>query len=408
MKIVYIPRYTPIPDNSGARMRNNNLWRALESVGEVRLIVFGDKPPLWARRELYGQGAKIFPPRQETARLKAVRQLRSLWRHESMLMAKALSPRRVERLVAEVRANRPEVIVLGDTYMTPLISKLKPLAARLVVDCHNVESRLFARMLRRNWGPTRILQYLYYRNVRQLERLLAHADEVWSVSEEDASYYRDVLGLKHVKVVPNVIDLARYDVRGREEEGAIVYTGLFSYWPNGEAALRLIALSKRLKQEDISHTLYLVGRGPARRMLKAAQGQEQVVITGEVRDTRPYIAKAAVFAAPLTAGSGTKLKVLEAMALARPVLTTPVGAEGLGITWGHHAVVAAGTESFYSELTALLGDAERRRVLGRAGRDWVVQHHSMDGLAEAVKAALGAANGATTISRTPIDHSIPS
>ncbi len=50
MKIVYIPRYTPIPDNSGARMRNNNLWRALESVGEVRLTVFGDKPPLWARR----------------------------------------------------------------------------------------------------------------------------------------------------------------------------------------------------------------------------------------------------------------------------------------------------------------------------------------------------------------------
>jgi glycosyltransferase involved in cell wall biosynthesis len=281
-----------------------------------------------------------------------------------------------------------DVVILGDTFMTNLIEPLKPLTKQLIVDTHNVESRLFRRMFEENKGIKKYLQYLYYRNICHLERLLKNADAVWAVSEDDARFYCQDMGLTNVSVVPNVIDVSGYEPKQEAcEPGAVVYTGLFGYWPNEDAALRLIAISRRLKADGVPHKLYLVGRFPTGTMYAAAKGQDQIVITGEVPDTKPYIAKAQVVAVPLMAGSGTKIKILEALAMERAVQTTPIGIEGLDLGAGEQVEVSPDEESFRHDLTALLDDPGRCERLGKAGRLWVEHHGSLSALGKCLRAA---------------------
>jgi glycosyltransferase involved in cell wall biosynthesis len=122
-------------------------------------------------------------------------------------------------------------------------------------------------------------------------------------------------------------------------------------------------------------------------MLRAARGLDHVIVTGMVPEVRPYLERASVVAAPIAAGSGTRLKILEAMALARPVITTPMGAEGLGLEPGAHAEIADLAE-FPGRLAALLGDAARRRALGWAGREWAEGRFSLEAMAQRVREEL--------------------
>jgi glycosyltransferase involved in cell wall biosynthesis len=113
-------------------------------------------------------------------------------------------------------------------------------------------------------------------------------------------------------------------------------------------------------------------------MRAEAHEAEHIIVTGEVEDARPYIARASVFAAPLRAGSGTKVKILEALALQRAVLTTPIGAEGLELTRGREVFIEDHPESFESSLMKLLSDPDLRRELGQRGRDWAERHASLE------------------------------
>ena len=225
--------------------------------------------------------------------------------------------------------------------------------------------------------------------MRRLERQLAAADGVWAVSGTDAELYRRELGLPKVAVVPNGIDTDAYAPRGiRAEPGTIVFTGSYGYWPNEAAALHLIGLSRQLDKVGIPHRMLIVGREPTAAMREQARHAAAVTVTGPVDDVRGFIARAALVAAPLTSGSGTKYKVLEALALGRPVVTTTVGAEGLTLRDGVEAVVAPTLAAFDAKVGDLLGRPAEAERMGEAGRAWVVETHSLDALGRALKAAL--------------------
>jgi glycosyltransferase involved in cell wall biosynthesis len=207
------------------------------------------------------------------------------------------------------------------------------------------------------------------------------------VTDAEAELYRRQLHVRDVRVLPNVLDLSRYQLRLPEEEGAIVYTGLYAYGPNELAAMALIECSRRLRENGVPHHVYLVGRQPTQKMRDAAAGHEQITITGEVADSHPYIARASVLAVPLATGGGTKFKILEAMALGRCVLTTPIGAEGMRLTPGIHAAIT-GLDEFEPELENLLKDPARRAELAGAGQRFVRENFSTQVLQARLKQCL--------------------
>lgn len=389
MRIAYLTSCSPLPPTSGHSLRVYANWRALAQVGEVELFAFGTRPPAASRPELRARGIVPLPSRVEGRAAGLARHLRSLATGRSMLYAKAVSPRRIERLHRHLAARRTDLLVIGDTWLADLLPALRTAATHTVVDTHNVESRLYARICAEQPWPRKAKFLAFRRNVAVLERQLAAADAVWAVSEADAAVYRGDHGLRHVAVLPNAIDVDAY---GREtaqaEPRTIVFTGSFGYWPNEAAALHLVGLSHRLAQAGIAHRMLLVGRDATPAMHRAAQGLGSVVITGPVPDIRPFIAGAGIVAAPLTSGSGTKYKILEALALGRLVVTTPVGSEGLDIVDGVHACVAPDLPAFDAVIAERLRTPGDAQAIGREGRRWVAERCSIDALAAAMRRAV--------------------
>jgi glycosyltransferase involved in cell wall biosynthesis len=152
---------------------------------------------------------------------------------------------------------------------------------------------------------------------------------------------------------------------------------VLDYRPNLDAALFLIDEVLPLVQAELPEaSVTIVGRGdPAE--LSRVRGPN-VEATGEVPDVRPYLQQAAVVAVPIRAGSGTRFKVVEGLAVAAPMVSTAVGCEGIGVRDGEHLLVANSAENFAGAVVRLLRDRELGRRLGAAGRRFVEDEYSWE------------------------------
>lgn len=392
-RIVYVCQFSPVPRNFGGALRFDAIWRALRSFADVHLVVLGDRPSRDARRVLRAEGAKVLPPRRETPFGRGLRILRAAAAGRSIPAAQFLSSRRVERFVRHVADQRPDLVVLGFEYLAVLIPALRPLGIPIALDAHNAASRGHARVAAASRSLATKLGYrLLAWNTRSMERrFFPLADQLWTVSREDASYYERWLGVRP-EVVPNVVGFPDLDPGAEDEAGSVVFTGSYSYWPNEDAALRLMSMSDALAEEGTLRRLVLVGIAPTARMRAEAARRSHVDLTGAVPDVAPFLRRAALFAAPIAAGSGTKLKILEAFAHGRPVLTTPLGAEGLDLSAGVHAEVAK-LDEFEGALRSLLRDPARRAALAAAGRAWAEQRFTFGAMRREIGARLEALLG---------------
>lgn len=214
-------------------------------------------------------------------------------------------------------------------------------------------------------------------------RAMKGFDVVTTVAEADAARLRQLVPEQRVEVVPNGVDAERFRPQAGVEPvpGSLVFVGAMSYPPN-VAAMRhfcadVLPLLRR-SRPDVQVTI--VGRDPAP-AVRELESQAGVQVTGEVEDVRSYLAGASVFVAPMISGSGIKNKVLEAMAMGRPVVATALAAEGLPVTSGEHVVVADGARPFAEAVARLIDDRERRETMGRAARGLVERHYTWDACA---------------------------
>jgi glycosyltransferase involved in cell wall biosynthesis len=201
-----------------------------------------------------------------------------------------------------------------------------------------------------------------------------------AVSEADkAALQRLVPGL-NVTVVPNAVDVEYYtsaDIRPSPlPPRSLIFTGKMDFRPNVDAVLwfcqEVLPLVRR-EMTDVS--FYIVGQSPHRRVLRLAD-DPAVTVTGYVDDVRPYITGASVYVVPLRIGGGTRLKVLEAMAMSKPIVSTSLGCEGFeGLAPGRELSVADTPEEFAQQVIELLYDAPRRERLGQAAHRFVEERY---------------------------------
>ena len=389
-RIAYLTTCSPIRPTSGHALRVHANWRAMQALGETRVWAFDSRPSPAARRGERESGVVSLPARHERRPALLLRHLRACVTGRSMLYAKAMSPRRIERIRRELTRWRTDLLVIGDTWLADLLEPLRGAARRTAIDTHNVESRLYRQLLAEQQGLAERLKYrLFLHNVCRLERKLARAGAVFAVSEADAAIYRSDLRLSRVHVLPNGLDADLYRPSAEPvEPGSLVFTGSYGYWPNAAAALHLITVSRALSARGVAHRMLLVGRDPTPAMYAAAADVPDVTIVGPVPDIRPYIARAALVVAPLTSGSGTKYKILEAMAMARPVVTTPVGAEGLDLTDGRHVAIEPNLDRFAERVALLLAHPEQAAAMGLAAREHVLAAHSLPALERCLRRAM--------------------
>lgn len=244
---------------------------------------------------------------------------------------------------------------------------------------HNVEYMIWKRLHdveTTRWR--RALLAAEWRRMRRYEaRACRRARLTVAVSEADRTLLAANAPGADIRAIPTGVDAAYFHPNGASEKPArLVFTGSMDWYPNEDAILHFMdAILPRLRRRVPGLTISVVGRNPSDR-LKALGAAKGVQITGTVDDVRPYVAEAAVYVVPLRIGGGTRLKIFEALAMGKAVVSTSVGAEGLPLTPGQHFLQADSPEDFATAVLGLLEDVPRRRAIGEAGRRLVEARYS--------------------------------
>lgn len=402
MRSLVILDRLPYPPIGGQQLRYRQAIEALRGLGPVTLLLLAraapepapDAAPPWVRFEpevshgwLYRAG-RWLGPRGKKA-----------WR--ARLRARHLQGLRVQ-IAALLERTGPDLVLVENP---ELVACLPPLAApgrRVVYDAHNVERILWGELaaLRGRLGAGSGNAAFAQRILAGEAALVVAADQIWACSEEDAARFPAVYPgpLPEIWVVPNAVDTEAFaavaQARAAGRPGGappvVLFTGNFGYAPNLEAARILLhEVRPRLLPEVPDLELVLCGRGPPPELRAMAAAEPSILVTGEVADARPWFARADVVAVPLRTGSGTRLKILEAMAAGCPVVSTRKGAEGLRLEPERHLLLADTPDELAAAVLRCLREPEAAGAMAARGREQVERLYSWRANAARVREALG-------------------
>lgn len=374
MNVLLLSATLPYPTTSGGALRVFSLIRALQRLGHtVELLCFSDGTVGWKDTPLAtlcSDVVTVLPPqRSRVSRLKTL-----VFSKEADVANRLASEAMTSALKEKLAAKRFDLVQaegIEMAWLLPVAKEVQP-TAKLCFDTFNAEyllQRVIARIdsgeLRR-W-PMAIYSWLQANRIARYEREVGLlADIMLAVSPEDAAALGSLLPGKSIPVVPSSISVADYSSRERKPLGAhaLVFTGKMDYRPNIDAAIWFTkSILPRIQQQIPDTTLYIVGQQPHSR-LDELRSTKSVEITGYVPTVVPYLRGAAVYVAPLRMGSGTRLKLLEAMATGCAIVATPTAAAGLLKDATAAMRIAANEERFAQEVVSLLNDVSSRRILG--------------------------------------------
>jgi glycosyltransferase involved in cell wall biosynthesis len=234
-------------------------------------------------------------------------------------------------------------------------------------------------------------------------RLWREVDAIAVTSEREVPIVGRHAATTPIAVVPNAVDLDYFRPATTEPTpGALVFTGLLTYRPNLDAVMYFVdEVLPLVRQRQPGVELTVIGRGDERDL--SWLRQRGVVVTGRVPDIRPRVAEGAVVVVPLRIGGGTRLKVVEALAMGKAIVSTSLGWEGIDVRSGEHLLTADDPESFADAIVRLLEDGHEARRLGQAARALAVDHYSWDRAGASLATLIEAAHGrrAATTVRVP-------
>jgi hypothetical protein len=386
MNILMITKFAPLPANSGGKQRSLAVLRRLSEIGSVSLCAFREEGSDLRGLERMGVTVATVPWRPGPLAI-----ARGLLHSGSISAARWWDPA-LARVLQRAAGGGVDHLQVEYTQLAPYSKGVR--ARQRALDMHNVESALAASFASGR-GPLASIPYrVEAAALRRLERRVAGTfDFVTVVSEADK---RRLAGVASPVVAPNGWN-SRPEPLPAAAEPVAAFIALMGWPPNDDAARWLARdIWPRVRRELPDARLRLVGRDPSVEV-RALHGTSGIEVTGTVDDVDPYLASARVALAPLRAGGGSRLKILEALDAGRPVVATSKGAEGLEDLAGDGLTVHDDPAAFAATVVRLLRDPEEARRLGIAGHAAVAARHSwttaLEPLASAVEADAGPARG---------------
>ncbi len=349
----------PWPLDSGGHLRTFHLLRALAERGRVRLVAGVPRGEDAMVEPVRQAGIDVIPAPLAERRpwSEASRMAGAFARREPYVFYRRHDRQAVRVALTEAIARETPSILYLDHLDSMLFARLSP-GSRIVADMHNVYSVLVERAAaeQTSWLQARYLER-EARLIGRIERRVAtDASLVMAVSQQESAYYRG-LGAPRVEVVPNGVDCSYYERLpvGRPTTAApiVLFVGGLGWAPNVAAVEYLATTTLPVLRERYPDAIVrIVGRGDSE-AIRALARLPGVEVTGSVPDVRPHLEQASVVAVALESGGGTRLKILEAFAAGVPVVSTPVGCEGIAADHGRHLIVAP-RDQFAREIGSLL------------------------------------------------------
>ncbi len=391
MNVLFLSQIVPYPPHGGVLQRGYNLLRELSNSHRVHLLAF-HHPDALASEELQAASEHLadFCESVETFPLwpKA-----HPWLRLPAFLLGALTTQPFGVLAYRSRAFAAAIdrhLTLSDIDVIhvdtiTLAPYFRPDWPPALLTHHNIESQLFARRAAAESSP---LGRAYVgREARKLENLERRFCPRFSsnvtVSETDAATLLDrVPGLDCV-VVANGVDCDYFRPHSDADQPRLIYTGGLNMFANLDAVdYFLVEVWPTVREAVPDARFVIIGQDPPSRLLSLAEQGIGIEVMGYVDDVRPYVADAAVYVVPLRVGGGTRLKVLDAMAQGKAIVSTSIGCEGIEVEPGRDLLLADDAASFAGKTIELLNDAEARRRLGNAARRAVEARYQWSAIAE--------------------------
>jgi glycosyltransferase involved in cell wall biosynthesis len=383
MRLLWIRREALDPIRGGGHIRTVNVMRQLARRHSIDLLSFAD-----------GTGPSSAPPELPTVRVLGVsvatRGSRG-WR-STLLPGMVASNHSVAMrdLIAGIHRQYDKVVV--DSLHVALNV---PDLTNAILCQHNVETSLLYRSLPYRRG--RRDQLMMAADIARLyfyeRRICRSVRHVWAVSAEDQALMRSLFGVTRVTNTGTGVDAAWF---GRPATTApvadLVFVGSMNWAPNADGVRFFVRQVLPIIRQSIPGcTLALVGRDPDGSVVRAAQDDPAISVTGTVPDVRPYLWGARVAVVPLRIGGGTRIKIFEAMAAGCPVVSTSIGCEGLGLTAGRHLLVGDDPGEFAALCIRMLADRAAAAELAAVAREFVASECTWERVAARCEIALNAA-----------------
>lgn len=384
MRILLLCDRYPFPLHNGQNLRIYHYVRSLLSKHLFDLACYGDSdipPPL----ESLFHKIVVFP-RPQPKRKSFRAQLHGMFSiglsHQSQLM--------IDWLRQHMSSQEYDLVWMSgwDTVVNLPPSRTLPFIADIVDDGiveHWRELRTATHFIERVRMGKRLVQNALFER-----RYFCPADACIVVSELDANILRRVCSSTPVYVIHNGVDENYFHpFEGDSDPATIVFEGSMEFKPNVDAACFLIHdILPRVQLQVPEAKVILVGRDPAPAVRVLAG--DNVTITGFVEDVRPYLARATVFVCPMRKGAGIKNKILQAWAMSKAVIASPIAAGGLVVREGENILIRAGAEAIAEAIVGVIRDRRWRQHLGQEGRKTICAHYTWMQKAEALDAVFQA------------------
>jgi polysaccharide biosynthesis protein PslH len=397
MRLLWFSHFVPFPPRGGNLQRSFNLIRRMSKSYEIILLAlnFLGEPPEQLREyanELrkYCGSVEIWeiPHAWRGARWWAEQLWSPIFR--APFSCRALCSRQLLSRWEHKLASHTGALLHVDSIDLGLFTKATD-GFQKVLNHHNCESALAYRRAQREPNPLKKAYLrLQARKLADLERsICANFDVNTVVSEQDLHLLRANHPHAHIHIVENGVD-TEYFTPGsvQEERRSLIFSGSLDWQPN-LSAIRFLTREvwPCIKAKYPDARLYLAGKNPPASLLRWAEQDSSIAVVANPDDMRPLLARAAVYVCPILEGGGTRLKILDAMAMARPVVSTTIGCEGLRATHGDNILIADSVSDFADKVVQLIENKGFRNQLAQAGRALVEREYSWERIAHQLEQA---------------------
>jgi len=400
MRILWLNAGLLLPLDKGGKLRTWHLMRHLAQRHDITYLSFSDPSATDADREGMREVCSDLHiiPRTDPPKGSASFYLdaaRRLFDRLPYAAGKYRSRAYADRLSSLLATRHFDVIVCD--FLVPAVNMPATLPCPAVVFTHNVESEIWRRHFERQTNPIgrALYRQQWHRMLRFEAETLSRFDLVLAVSDTDQETFQRLYpsALRGpMFTVATGVDTSYFAPRlDAGDPRHLVFTGSMDWIPNEDAMKHFCqSVLPLIRADEPDVTLSIVGRAPTPAVQRLAE-IPGVEVTGRVDDVRDHVGRAGIYVVPIRIGGGTRLKIFEAMGMARAVVSTTVGAEGLPVTDGRDVLIADRPEAFATAVVSLIRDSARRVQLERAARDLVVARYDWSAVAGQLEEALTSA-----------------
>jgi len=394
LRILFAGLALPYPPTNGHRLRTWAMVRALAEEGhEITLVAFAEPEAFHADLtplRVVCRAIELVPlPSSKSVGRETLDRLRAIASPAPYAVGRLRARSFTRALELQLTRGSFDALICDGIYNVQNLPR--EVSTPVLLNKDDVAHVILERYVHLERNPLRRLYaILEARKVRRWEaKTCSRMSSVLACSEVDRAILQRLCSEATIFVVPNVVDTDRYVPGGDQDSRTVLFQGGLDWYPNRDAVAFFVeGILPELRRLVPGAKFRVAGRSGSNAFFARFSRVPNVELTGTVPDMRSEIARATVCAVPLRIGSGTRLKILEAGAMGKAIVSTALGAEGLSFADGEEILIANEPSAFARALAGLLQDEERRRTMGRAARLRVEKDYSLPVLKDALRGAL--------------------